>query len=230
VSKESVVTERTERTPFDRVYRGILRALYEGRYAPGQRLVAPDLMRAFDVGRGTVREVLQRLASTGVVRITPHKGAEVRRLSRREVSDVLDLVEVLVGLAARGAAKAAISDPQVRKELKARYEALLQPDADFGGFLSARENYYRYLVSSSQNRELQRVFPNVQVQIMRVQLRTFNRAADSADPSDYADLTAAVLSGDPERAEQAGRVHVQKTMGRVHDLPDRAFEPEPASA
>lgn len=194
---------------------------------PGQRLVAPDLMREFDVGRGTIREVLQRLASTGVVSIMPHKGASVRRLSRREVADVLDIVEVLLGLAARKAARA-VADRAVRDGLKARFEALrpIKKDADFTNFLSAREDYYRYLLKMGGNRELQRIFPNVQVHIMRLQLRTFNRAADAADPSDYAELTKSILSGDPDRAESAGRLHVQRTIGRVHDLPDRAFESE----
>lgn len=221
-------TASETKSPFERVYRGILRALYEGRYVPGQRLIAPDLMREFDVGRGTIREVLQRLASTGVVRITPHKGAQVRSLSRREVAEVLDIVELLVGLAARGAAKA-MGDPAVRSGLQMRNEALkpIRADVDFGSFLTAREDYYRYLIAIANNRELQRIFPNVQVHIMRVQLRIFDRAADSTDPSDFAELTEAIFSGDPDRAEQAGRLHVQRTMGRVHSLPDRAFEPEP---
>lgn len=223
----TVTAALDSKPPFERVYRGILRALYESRYVPGQRLVAPDLMREYDVGRGTIREVLQRLASTGVVRIMPHKGAVVRRLSRREVSEVLDIVELLLGLAARGAATA-IADRQVRNGLQKRFEALrpIRGDADFTSFVAAREDYYRYLLEIAGNRELQRIFPNIQVHIMRVQLRNFNRAADSADPGDYAELTKSILSGDPDRAERAGQLHVQRTIGRVRELPDRAFEPE----
>lgn len=213
--------------PFEKVYRGILRALYEGRYVPGQRLVAPDLMREFDVGRGTIREVLQRLASTGVVDIMANRGAMVRRLTRREVSEVLDIVELLLGLAARGAAKA-ISNPEIRAGFERRCKALepISPDSDFTSFIAAREDFYRYTLEIAGNRELKRMFPNIQVHIMRVQLRIFNKAADSADPIDYADLGASILSGDPERAEAAGRLHVQRTIGRVRELPDRAFEPE----
>jgi DNA-binding GntR family transcriptional regulator len=215
-----------DRTPFERVYRGVLRALYEGRYVPGQRLIAPDLMREFDVGRGTIREVLQRLASTGVVRLIPQKGARVRRLSRREVVEVLDLVEILLGLAARGAARAMASN-ELRKGLQARYEGLVSSiDKDFNRFVQAREDYFRYMMQAAGNRELQRTFPSVQVHIMRIQLRTFNRAGDAVDPTDYRLLQEAVLSADPEQAERAGRIHVQQTMGRISELPDRAFEPD----
>lgn len=224
---EAAREEGAAPAPFERVYRGIVRALYEGRYVPGQRLAAPDLMRAFDVGRGTIREVLQRLASTGVVRIMPHKGAVVRRLSRREVGDVLDIVELLIGLAARHAARA-VSERSVRDGLRQRFDALrsIRRDGDFGAFIAAREEYYRFLLATAGNRELTRIFPAIQVHIMRVQLRTFNHAADAADPADYAELTRLILSGDAERAEQAARRHVQRTIGRVHALPDRAFEAE----
>jgi DNA-binding GntR family transcriptional regulator len=213
-------------SPFEITYRGILRGLYEGRYVPGQRLAAPDLMREFDVGRGTIREVLQRLASTGVVRILPNKGAQVRRLTRREVFEVLDIVEMLLGLAARGASLVSATGSE-RKLLETLYETLMQikPDADFAGFTAARENYYRGIVAMGGNRELQRIFPSIQVHIMRVQLRMVDRAGDSVDPTDYAMLQDAILSGDQERAEREGRRHVQRTIARVASLPDRAFEP-----
>ena len=98
------VGNRTDSSPFDRAYRGLLRGLYEGSFIPGQRLAAPDLMDRFGVGRGTIREVLHRLVASGVVSIIPNRGAAVRHLTRKEVNSVLDVVEVLLGLAARDAA------------------------------------------------------------------------------------------------------------------------------
>lgn len=218
-------TAAETRSPFDRVYRGVLRGLYEGRFVPGQRLIARDLMREFDVGRGTIREVLQRLASTGVVRITPHRSAEVCRLTRSEVAEVLDLVEVLLGLAARKAA-GGMSGRSAALLLQRQYDVLAAQkfDEDFAGFVVARESYYRTLIAAAGSRELQRIFPAIQVHIMRVQLRIYDRAGDAADPADFQLLHEAIMSGHPEAAEAAGRLHVQRTIGRIARLPDRAFE------
>ena len=213
--------------PFERVYRGILRGLYEGSLVPGQRLVAHDLMRRFKVGRGTIREVLHRLASSGVVTIVHNRGAAVRQLTRREVNDLLDVVEVLLGLAARGAA-AHLRDSEHRATLVAMLENL-RPDkanGNFDDFLRVREDYYRFVVRLAHNDELRHLFPDAQTHIMRVQLRTFGRAADSAEPADYAALTAAILAGDPVQAEVAGRRHVDYTRQRIAQLPDRAFAPD----
>lgn len=212
-------------SPFEQTYRGLMRGLYEGSFIPGQRLIAPDLMQRFGVGRGTIREVLHRLASSGVVTIVPNRGAQVRQLTREDVSDVLDVVEVLLGLAARGAATA--SDEDIGRQLSKLHAQLAPegPSADFSEFVSARERYYRFIVRASGNYELRRLFPDAQVHIMRVQLRNYGRAADSTHVEDYIELTEAILSGDPVRAEAAGRRHVAYTRQRVAQLPDRAFAP-----
>ena len=212
-------------SPFERTYRGILRSLYEGTTVPGQRLAAPDLMQQFAVGRGTVREVLQRLASVGIVSMEPHRGAQLRLFTRNETSGLLDLVELFVGLAARGAAKAVGADTSAQAAFQATHDALQEPRSpiELGGFFAARDEYYRLLVRLSGNSELQRSFPTAQVQIMRAQLRRFQNAADSLALSDYTELSAAVLAGDAERAEQAGRQHVNRSRQRIQLLPDSAF-------
>ena len=211
----------------DRLYRGILRALYESRFVPGQRLVEPDLMRQFEVGRGTIREVLNRLSASGVVTLVRHHGATVRLLSRRDIQELLDIVEVMLGLACRRAAEL-ISTPGHTQKLTEAY-GLLGPHEsrdDFPGFLEARENYYRTIVWLSGNREFARLFPAMQVHLMRIQLRHFNRAADALQFSDYAQITALISAGDAKRAEAAGRLHVLHVAESVAGAPDRAFAPD----
>lgn len=222
-SGSSAGTRAPHDGPFERVYRGILKALYEGAIVPGQRLATPDMMRQFDVGRGTVREVLHRLASSGVVSMVPHRGAQLRLLARAEIENLLDIVELLLGLAARGAATAAAHGGA--GELAALTAELARPVSveRLADFYRARDAYYQHVVQLAGNAELQRIFPAAQVQIMRTQLRRFGNAADAILPDSYAALTAGILSGDPARAEAAGRDHVRLTRGQVLALPDAAF-------
>ena len=79
----------------------ILTGLYDGRYVPGQRLIEADLTRHLKVSRGSVREALSRLSAEGVVKLTLHRGAYIRTLTRAEVRGVLEVTEIIVGLAAR---------------------------------------------------------------------------------------------------------------------------------
>lgn len=98
-----------------------------------------------------------------------------------------------------------------------------QPLADFEGFIHAREAYHRYIIELSGNSELRRLFPVVQVQIMRIQLRNYSYAADSIRLEDFAVMTAAMITGDADSAERAAQMHVKHTIERVYALPDRAF-------
>jgi DNA-binding GntR family transcriptional regulator len=208
----------------DIVYRGVIRGLYEGRYVPGQRLVEADLNRSFKVSRSSIREALARLASAGILTHIPHRGACIRLLSRKDVADVLQVVELMIGLAARGAALH-IDQPGHADRLRVLYEQLTAFEwlEDFDRFVDAREEYYRALIQLGGNKELIRLFPAMQVHIMRLQLRTWNRAGDAMRKLDYANLTRAILSGDEGRAEEAGRAHVRHTIDNVAMLPDSAY-------
>src|SRR5579875_1804847 len=59
----------------DQVMESVKSGIRQARYVPGQRLVEPDMMRDFDVSRGTVREALRRLAAEGFVQIELYSGA-----------------------------------------------------------------------------------------------------------------------------------------------------------
>src|SRR5580693_8157934 len=103
----AVATARSESTvsASQAVVEGVIAALGEGRLSPGQRLVEADLCLRFGVGRNAVREALQRLVSEGVVELSRHKGATIREISPEQALQVLELTELLVGLAARAAAR-----------------------------------------------------------------------------------------------------------------------------
>jgi DNA-binding GntR family transcriptional regulator len=221
----------SQHSSFEKVYRGILRGLYEGQFVPGQRLVEPDLMGQFHVGRGTIREVLNRLSSAGIVTLIRHRGAAVRILSRSEVCQLLDVVEILFGLAARRTTENFAAEPAHAKTLNDACDAMQQFESkdDFVGFESARENFYRTVMHLSGNYELTRLFPTMQVHIMRTQLRRFDYAADALQFGDYRAVTRAILSGDVERADETARAHVRHTTDRIKRLPDRAFGRESQS-
>src|SRR5579863_5768271 len=82
-----------------------------GRAPPGWRLVEWELTSRFGVSRGPVREALRRLAAEGLIEHRPHRGAEVRRLTVREMRELFQIRVEIESLAARLAAVAA-EDPE----------------------------------------------------------------------------------------------------------------------
>lgn len=109
----------TYRTMQEIVYDTIRDAILSGRYRPGQRLVADELAKEIGVSRMPVREALHRLEATGLVTLTPHRGAVVNELSEGEIIEIYHIRAVLDGLATRLAA------PHLTKADYDRLNALL---------------------------------------------------------------------------------------------------------
>lgn len=73
------------------VYDRIRRAIVEGRYPPGARLVEQRLAEELEVSRTPVREAVRRLESEGLVVVERNRGAQVRPLSEGEIADLYDV-------------------------------------------------------------------------------------------------------------------------------------------
>ena len=215
--------ERRGASSSETVVRGVVRGLYEGRYVAGQRLAEPDLMAAFGVGRGSVREAIKRLAAEGVVVNNPNRGAAIRHLTRREARDALLVLERLAGLAAAQAAEAVAEGADGTQLAEAL--AALQARVAAGGFeaLRARNAVYREVIRLSGNAEIARLMPSMQVNLLRAQTRA---AAPSGRLGDYAEMVAAVRAGDAARAEAAARGHIRRIADAMAHLPDTAFARE----
>ncbi|MEQ8695189.1 MAG: GntR family transcriptional regulator, partial [Bauldia litoralis] len=105
----------------ERAVAAIRERLLSGQFVAGQRLIEKDLVEITGIGRSSVLEALQRLATEGTVDLIRNKGAVVRSLSRKEVADILHIRENLEGMAAELAA-GAIGEDGNRSKLEAAIE------------------------------------------------------------------------------------------------------------
>jgi DNA-binding GntR family transcriptional regulator len=193
----------------DAVFLGIVQGLENQAFVPGQRLVETDLAATFRVSRNSVREGLHRLVAEGVVELLRHKGAMIRSLSLEDTLDVLDVAELMTGLLARSAARDGSPGAARTRELKQILRELSDSDKarDLARFSTARRRFYRALLTLSGNRELRRLFPSIHMPIVYAQHRL--PSLQQLRLKDYGLIADAVIAGDPERAEDAGRSHVR---------------------
>jgi DNA-binding GntR family transcriptional regulator len=206
------------------LYRSIIEGLYLARYVPGQRLVEPDLMRDYGVGRGTVREALNRLSADGIVSLTLHRGALVRALGRDEVSQIFALLETLIGFMARTAAER-IGAGRNRALLAESHRRVTDPATrrDLLSFARARDGFYRTLIEIGGNKELARVMRGMHVHLIRTQFRAYSAELETAHVQDYDRIAAAVLAAKPRQADTAARIHIRRVAATIERLPDAAF-------
>lgn len=115
--------ERSAASLVSFVVDAIVDGVLNGRYAPGQRLIAADLAEEYQVSRAPVREALHMLAGEGVVELVANRGARIRRLDVKELVDFLEFTEAILVLGVR-LATARMGDPAAQAVVTAAQERL----------------------------------------------------------------------------------------------------------
>lgn len=203
----------------------ILSGIRSGQLVPGQRLIEADLTHSLSISRGPVREALKRLAAEGIVTLSQNRGAYVRSLTRKEVSDLLRLVEVVTGLAVR-LATTRMAKGTLRTEFQAAGAALLEFETlgDSHTFMDRRREFWDVLIEASDNSELKRIIPLMQIHLLRLQFQTHLSKEDRRKQfAEYRAMIEAVLSGNGRRAERITQIHIRRTRLSISRLPPDVF-------
>lgn len=209
----------------DYVVEQLRAGMLQGRFAPGQRLVEADLTRELRVSRGPLREAFRRLSAEGLIEIVPHRGALVRRLTQREMTELFQIRSSLEALAARLAA-AGVADPEVR----ARFEADIAPIWDDGprmaslGYLDENHRFHDAIVAASGNAQLLRLTRQLRLPVLMYQLIGSLKAENiAASLAEHRAIAKAILAGDGEDAERCVTAHLQRAVGIAEAMPERVF-------
>ena len=83
----------------DVVFNTIKDGILTGRLKPGERLLENQLAEELGVSRTPIREALRMLEIENLVDLIPRKGAQVRKMSEKDIKDVLEIRKVLEELA-----------------------------------------------------------------------------------------------------------------------------------
>ena len=70
----------------------IRQLIVESHLQPGQRVPELEISRDLGVSRTPIREALKVLASEGLVELLPLRGAVVKTFSRKDATDMLELM------------------------------------------------------------------------------------------------------------------------------------------
>lgn len=212
----------------DYVVQRLREGIVSGRFAPGQRLIARDLIDEIGIGRSSVREAFRRLAADGLVDLVPNRGAIVRRLSRKQVKDLFRIRESLEGLAARLAAEQIDQGLNRRvfldvwEQVRPRGETL-----PWNVFIDRNRRYHLTIVSIGGNEQLSALIDNLQLPIVMLQVgRVMLPEHAEQSHRDHVAIAQAILAGDAVAAEEAMRAHVRGSAAWILTLPPSTFRPE----
>lgn len=198
------VSSRVEAT-YERLKRDIL----EGVYAPRQHLVETDVAQALGVSRATLRSALIRLQHEGFIEIQPNRGAQVRSFSVEEATRILEVREVLEGLAASLAAEKVT--PAHLVELRTIVELMGETldSGDLLGHLPLVGRFHRVIYEAAANEFIDQFLNALHAPLIRYQFRIIlvpGRKDESL--AEHCEILACLEQHDAAGAEQAMRRHV----------------------
>lgn len=199
------------------IVRAILTDIFHGKYRAGQRLVTEALANRFSVSHTPIREALIELGGSGVVNLLPNRGAVVRKVTARDVREVLQVRKVLECEAVRGAARRA--DKTRVQAISAEIRALAETPPGPVAVAQAREldnTLHGFICSSCGNsflqseltrlRTLYQAFRDVTWDLEEAR-SDFHRIAVEA--GEHLAITDALLARDARAAVRAMTAHIR---------------------
>lgn len=194
----------------EQVFEHLREEILSNRLEPGTELNEQALSRSLGVSRGPLREALGRLASEGLVKIIPRRGATVTELTAAEFIDAYQVREALETLAIRLAVPRLQDDDM--EHLRQLHEEMLE-QADQGevqAFFDANASFHQYLVDCSGNSRLQDIYRLIMTDMGRYRARSLAlRGSLAQSVAEHSAILDAVLAGDAERASQLMADHIE---------------------
>ena len=105
----------------DVVFNTLREAILKGELKPGERLMELQLAAKLGVSRTPIREAIRMLEQEGLAVTIPRKGAEVAKMTEKDMEDVLQIREALDELAAKIACEQ-ITEEQLNDLVNAMHE------------------------------------------------------------------------------------------------------------
>lgn len=198
------------------VQQEIERAILQGEYAPGSKLIEAALAEKMGVSRGPVREAFRMLEEAGLVRNEKNRGVFVRDIPIAEAVEIFDLRAVMDQLVGRKLAQGIT--PLQQKELKGLVDsmekAVKAKDAHNYHLLNLR--FHDRLVEMAGNSKLTAIYRKL---IKELSLfRRLNLADGWLLPvsvNEHRQIIKAIASGDQDAAGRALFDHAMDSKKRT---------------
>lgn len=192
--------------------------ILEGELTPGSRIVETRVARELGVSQAPVREALRDLAILGFVDVEPHKGARVRKPTRQELTQAIEVRAELEALGGRLAAERRTE--QCLSDLEALYtvmgEAADRGDAYDQALCNTR--FHARIIKAAHNPTLER-----QWSMLEPFSRTYitssvpgidlHRLSKRHEP-----LLAAIRDRDQELAAELSRRHAVEAIDLLDEV------------
>jgi DNA-binding GntR family transcriptional regulator len=183
-------------------------AIWEGRFARGERIPEEEIARSLGVSRTPVREALQRLQERGLLTVGAGRSLVVAELTKQQVLELYAMREILEGSAARFAAQHAND-----AEIDILHRLLDELDKHRGNsrlLISLNRRFHGAVCEAAHNRYLIQTLDDALALLHSNTFRVPNRTNES--DAEHRRIVLAIERRNPDEAETAARDHVRQAQ------------------
>ena len=190
------------------VFASLRDAIWEGRFAPGERIAEEEIAQSLGVSRTPVRDALRRLQERGMLVVGASRSLVVAELSKQQVLELYAMREILEGSAARFAAQHA-SEAEIGILHRVLDEFGTHAD-DARMLISLNRRFHCAVCEAAHNRYLIATLDGMHYALALLHSNTFrlpNRRTES--DAEHRRIVRAIARRNADEAEQAARNHVR---------------------
>ena len=193
----------------DVVFNTLRKAILRGELKPGERLMEIQLANKLGVSRTPIREAIRKLELEGLVVMIPRKGAEVAKITVRDLKDALEVRMAIDSLSVKLACERLDEDDktEIKQACVAFREAVKSGNVQ--AIVEGDERFHNTIYRASKNQKLITIAMNLREQVYRYRfeyVKDFSYHENLIREHDQ--ITEAILKGDVETAQKIMKEHI----------------------
>ncbi len=194
------------------------RAIFEGRYRPGQRLREVELAEQLGVSRTPLREAFYTLETRGLLQIQPRRGAFVKSVTVEEMEELLTVRVALDGLAAGLAAEnAEAADIEELKRVHEAQRAAFRKRDD-PAFHALGQEFHNLIYAASGNPKLISIYRTLRIDAALYPVADILLPGEPEKSlEDHSELLAAIDAREPGKAQSIAERHIRRIKAHLKD-------------
>ena len=207
------------RTLHDEIVTRVRDMIIEGHLAPGTRIHEGQLGQSLGVSRTPLREALKFLASEGLIDLVPSRGAVVRRLTRKDVRDMLQVLSALEALAGRLACAEA-TDAEIAEVRRLHDEMIrLYEAGNRLEYFKLNQRIHSSFPKLSRNAMLAATHETIQARLKRIRfLGNETRDKWRSSITEHEEMITALERRDADALAEVLSRHMANAWERIQDV------------
>lgn len=218
MSKNKISLQTDDFLPLrDEVFNTLREKILKGVLKPGERLMEIHLADQLGVSRTPIREAIRMLELEGLVKMVPRKGAQVAKISREDLQDVLEVRKALDTLAVKLACERITEEEIVRlKEAEDAFEKVLASE-DATEIAEADVAFHDVIQAASKNKRLKNMISNLAERIYRYRFEYIKQQSDGGKTlmMEHRTIIRCIEENDVEAAIKAIELHIDNQESSI---------------